>query len=99
MRMENRLKLLIDIAYGMTELHDKYIIHRDLKTDNILVFKYDEITGKFYGKVCDFASAIIVKTNNKVETFAFMTTKYETFAFMAPELLIRIDINRMINWK
>eukprot|EP01084_Bolivina_argentea_P225965 381760_1 len=140
----------------MTELHDKYIIHRDLKTDNILV-KYDKIKEKFYGKVCDFGSARVVKTNNnnnnnklknknnnnkswiqksimsksgideqeiisvnhinfdkgiKKQSYnknknnnnnnvspdetTYMTTKVGTFAFMAPELLIRIDINQMI---
>ena len=44
------------IAEGMSKLHEEGIIHRDLKTSNVLV-KYDERYQKYIGKVCDFGSA------------------------------------------
>eukprot|EP01084_Bolivina_argentea_P159624 277987_1 len=47
---ENRILILIDIARGMLKLHDINIIHRDLKTANILVH-YDKNFKKYIGKV------------------------------------------------
>ena len=45
---KNRLKMLMDVARGMARLHDSGIIHRDLKTSNVLVhFK----NGKYVAKV------------------------------------------------
>ena len=53
---KNRLYMLIGIARGMTKLHDELIIHRDLKTSNILV-NYSYSKQKYIAKVCDFGSA------------------------------------------
>eukprot|EP01084_Bolivina_argentea_P147475 258008_1 len=56
----HRIKLLIHISRGMTRLHDSGIIHRDLKTANILVHYK---SGKYIAKVCDFGSSRKILSN------------------------------------
>ena len=45
--------ILKGIAYGMNYLHSLSIIHRDLKTDNIL------LDDNFYPKICDFGISFV----------------------------------------
>lgn len=129
-RIRNRLHILIGIAEGMNKLHSENIIHRDLKTSNVLVH-FDEKTKEFIGKVCDFGSARRVqphlsphlsgpqsvglfssmqsdrtlRTSTKLSSSALppaqeashrMTTEVGTIAFMAPEVLSRIDIHKLL---
>ena len=129
--IRNRLHILMGIAEGMDKLHSENIIHRDLKTSNVLVH-FDAESSKFIGKVCDFGSARRVQphispklsgsngvllfsslqsdrshrnraTSSKLSTAApeqelshRMTTEVGTIAFMAPEVLSRIDIQRLL---
>ena len=51
-----RLYLLMDIATGMEFLHKRNMLHRDLKTSNILVH-YESEQARFLAKVCDFGSS------------------------------------------
>lgn len=55
-KFETRLQMLKDIADGMFVLHEHDIIHRDLKTANILVH-YCSREKRLIAKVCDFGSA------------------------------------------
>ncbi|KAH0793826.1 TKL family protein kinase [Histomonas meleagridis] len=64
-----------DIARGMKYLHSLHIIHRDLKSLNIL---FDE---NFHAKICDFGFSR-VSTENVV-----MTQNIGTPHWMAPEML------------
>eukprot|EP01083_Nonionella_stella_P006247 18173_1 len=57
----HRIKMLLDVSRGMTRLHDSAIIHRDLKTSNVLVH-YHKRKG-YIAKVCDFGSARKVVSN------------------------------------
>ena len=59
---ESRLYILYDIAKGMEFLHSKNMLHRDLKTENILVH-YD--SNRFVAKVCDFGSSRKVDIKRK----------------------------------
>ena len=45
---EEQIRMLLDISYGMEYLHNKRIVHQDLKSLNILI----DARGK--GKVADF---------------------------------------------
>lgn len=50
-------KIILDIALGMEHLHHHKVIHRDMKSPNILLKKNDN--GEFSAKLCDFGLAIV----------------------------------------
>lgn len=37
MSYRRRLKIIVDVAAGLSRIHDRYFIHRDIRPDNILV--------------------------------------------------------------
>ena len=63
----------LQIAKGMQHLHSENVVHRDLKSTNIL------LTSDLVAKVCDFGTArILAKTST--------TEQRGTCAWMAPEI-------------
>lgn len=66
--------IAIGIAHGMMHLHEKGIIHRDLKAANIVLDK------KFFPRICDFGIARFGDDGG-------MTQKIGTPNYMAPELI------------
>lgn len=67
------------IAYGMEHLHGHHIVHRDLKSGNVLIS--DDMTMK----VCDFGTARAVV--DKCE----QSTVRGTYRWMAPEIMREDD--------
>lgn len=68
--------IAMGIAHGLAKLHEAGIIHRDLKSLNILLDDY------YFPKICDFGlSRQLIDGPGQ-----FMTTKVGTPHWMAPEL-------------
>ena len=74
----SRYICLLGIAIGMKYLHSQGIVHRDLKTLNILLDK------NFYPKICDFGSSAISNVN--LDHF-HMIDIVGTVLYSAPEIL------------
>jgi mitogen-activated protein kinase kinase kinase 11 len=72
-------KIAEDIAHGMSYLHNRGIIHRDIKPGNILI-DGDVTTSAFTAKVTDFG---VAAENSKPE----MTSETGTYRWMAPEVI------------
>ncbi|KAG0263917.1 hypothetical protein DFQ27_001569 [Actinomortierella ambigua] len=65
-----------EIARGLAYIHHERVIHRDLKSLNVLLTRLMEV------KLCDFGLATV-----KVHSASMSTTLKGTYRWMAPELL------------
>lgn len=72
---QKALDIAIQIAEGLEEAQEKNIIHRDIKSSNIMV------TAKAQAKIMDFGLAKIVSESQLTETASIMGT----VAYMSPE--------------
>ena len=63
-----------DVAHGMKHLHDHDIIHRDLKSANVL------LTSEWVAKLCDFGSA-------RELSHTVTTEQTGTYRWMSPEIM------------
>lgn len=79
---------IFGIAAGMCYMHQKKVLHRDLKTDNILV------DDDFYPKICDFGCSKIIKDGLDE---IIQSTNCGTPVYMAPELILGEDYNSKID--
>jgi len=75
-----KVSMAKDSASGMSYLHSKNIIHRDLKSENLLVDEQKRI------KICDFGLATVPRNRQ-------MTVKIGSPFFMAPEILLGKQYN------
>jgi serine/threonine protein kinase len=77
MDMEMRLDFAISTAKCMNFLHSCGVIHRDLKSLNLLVSKTYQV------KVCDFGLSRVIDSKNQ------MTSNIGTVSWVAPELFAK----------
>eukprot|EP00347_Sterkiella_histriomuscorum_P012939 403366639 len=61
---------LVQLTFGLKELHTRNVIHRDIKPENILVFGEDEV------KLSDFGQAKIVENTLKTKQTITGTLQY-----------------------
>lgn len=73
--LELVLKLALDIAHGMNYLHSQGILHRDLKSDNLLLGEDMQI------KVADFGISCLENHSGSPKGFT------GTYRWMAPEMI------------
>ena len=76
-------KFLAQIGDAFTYLHDRDIIHRDVKPDNILCVSGG--AGGIVYKIADFGIAKLV--DKTLETNHYASTYAGTYCYMAPEVL------------
>eukprot|EP00401_Gymnodinium_catenatum_P068275 CAMPEP_0117600860 /NCGR_PEP_ID=MMETSP0784-20121206/76720_1 /TAXON_ID=39447 /ORGANISM="" /LENGTH=361 /DNA_ID=CAMNT_0005403535 /DNA_START=24 /DNA_END=1110 /DNA_ORIENTATION=- len=83
-----RLKVAIDVAKGMNFLHRRQVIHRDLKSLNLLlaalVVSGDDVPQV---KVADFGLSRAWSAGEQTGAQACMTSGAGTYHWMAPEVL------------
>jgi len=75
LQVQEALSLASDIARGLQEAHEKNIIHRDIKSANIMVTK------KGHAKITDFGLAKLVGSTQVTKA----GTTVGTVAYMSPE--------------
>ncbi|MFO1078328.1 MAG: bifunctional serine/threonine-protein kinase/formylglycine-generating enzyme family protein [Planctomycetota bacterium] len=87
--VEDRLRLFVQICDGVQHAHQRGILHRDLKPQNVLV---REIDGRPVAKIVDFGLA------QPVDPLQIRATLHEaahsivgTLAYMSPEQADRVD--------
>src|SRR5688572_32042438 len=78
---DTRWRFAEDIASGIDFLHNMNVVHRDLKSDNVLLTKTMEI------KLCDFGLARI-KENISTKSMFSASYAIGTLPWMAPELFL-----------
>lgn len=77
------IQLALDLARGLSYLHSKKIVHRDVKTENMLLDKTRTV------KIADFGVARVEASNPNE-----MTGETGTLGYMAPEVLNGHPYNR-----
>ena len=84
---ENKIySIILDICKGLKEIHNKNLIHRDLKPDNLFLGKNNSI------KIGDFGISKQLNKNNKYAKTAIGTDNY-----MAPELISGKKYNNKVD--
>ena len=81
---DQSLAWALQVASGVQHLHSNNVVHRDLKSGNIL------LSFGLLGKVCDFGTARALGKTTK-------TNQTGTFRWMAPEVVANVEasINKM----
>lgn len=81
------IHIMLQVAEGMFFLHEKNIVHRDLKSRNILVkqMKARRVGVKYVqAKVADFG---LSRTKERSMTYSNQTQNQGTTRWMAPEMI------------
>ena len=72
-------RIIWQVLVGLKQLHDKNIMHRDVKPENILISKNDVV------KLCDLGFARDEASDDSEDMTQYVSTRW----YRAPELLLR----------
>ena len=86
-----RLKIALEIAEEIKHLHDKGIVHYDIKPDNFLIQRIGT-TDKIKINAIDFGTSEILPEDGSVVTKDFVSGSKGTVGFMAPEVAYGKDL-------
>ena len=93
---ETRTKLCLDIARGLTVLHESGIIHGDLKMDNILIFTNAGMSAcsinMYTAKLADFGTSLVELDGKKSPSFTKPWNAPECFEELEYVGLQKFDI-------
>ncbi|KDQ49928.1 hypothetical protein JAAARDRAFT_82082 [Jaapia argillacea MUCL 33604] len=78
-------QVIMDVAKGLTYLHDQGIFHGDISGKNVLV------TNRYRGKLCDFGLTRLFTDPNSVLYVTASLAQGGTKVYMAPEILNKED--------
>ena len=73
-----KVRIAVEVAFGMQFIHSLGMIHRDLKLENIMM------DGAFNAKIIDFGLAYFSDLSSSRKS---LTKGIATFAYMSPEML------------
>ncbi|MBS0351676.1 MAG: protein kinase, partial [Proteobacteria bacterium] len=76
-----QIQIGFEIAAGLSHLHERGILHRDLKSLNVLLTKYE-----YHAKLCDFGLVSMRSAAEGVDEKATSDTLVGTTQWMSPEL-------------
>ena len=85
--MPSNFQIAFQIAKGLQHIHNKNLVHRDIKPGNILISHPNQQNGQVTIKLGDFGLSRTTHTNG---LFTASGAK-GTFDFMAPEVLRLLD--------
>ena len=71
--------MLFVVAEALQYLHERDIVHRDIKAENILINRHRQV------KLIDFGFSLRCRKNATIDTFCGTPT------YMAPEIVSKID--------
>jgi serine/threonine protein kinase len=86
---ETKHTFCVDVANGLSALHDGGIIHGDIKPDNILIF---ENSRRLVAKIADFSHSLLV-----LETKKEAVLPGGTIGFRAPEWKQKLPTSLLCN--
>ncbi|RYP54781.1 hypothetical protein DL768_000509 [Monosporascus sp. mg162] len=94
--LETRTKLCLDVARGLTMLHECGIIHGDLKMDNVLIFTNPGVSsgsiGRYTAKLADFGASLVELDGKRSPSFTKPWNAPECFEKLEHTGLQKSDI-------
>jgi len=82
---KQRCQIGLDVAEGMSYLHDREIVHGDLKSDNIL------LDNELHAKITDFGTSALKSENSTHGTWG------GTLSWAAPETFITLENSKAVD--